>query len=289
MSSEFNVLRNITIGQYIPAESPIHRLDPRAKLLGVLALAMAVSVTRSVFVALLLMVLLGVLTKLAHLEIRYLLRGLLPGLGFLIFLFVMQFLFQGSNVPCSTVWYEWRFFVFSPCLIRLFILGAIRVVAFLFLVSLLTMTTTASHLTHGAEMLLSPFQRIGLPAHEIALANTIALRFIPTLAEELDRIMKAQASRGANIGERRWWRPDLMARERFPLFVPLFLNALRRAEELVVAMEARGYVGSKGRSKYVRFQSRWQDWAAVAFCVLVWLAAWRLPWQQWIDGALGWL
>lgn len=287
MSAEFDILRNIIIGQYIPSDSPIHRLDPRAKLLGTLLLGLAVTVTRSVFVALLLLGLLALLTRLAQLEIRYLLRGLLPGLGFLIFLFVMQLLFQGVNTPCGTVWFEWRFVVLSPCLLRLLVLGAIRVVAFLFIVSLLTMTTTASHLTHGAEMLLAPFQRIGLPAHEIALANTIALRFIPTLAEELDRIMKAQASRGAAIGERRWWRPDRMAAERFPLFVPLFLNALRRAEELVVAMEARGYVGGKGRTKFVRFQMRAQDWLAIAFCTGVWLLVWLLPWQEWVNSVLG--
>lgn len=287
MSVEFDILRNITIGQYIPAESPVHRLDPRAKLLAVLALAAAFSVARSVFAALLLLLLVGLITRLAHLEIRYMVRGLLPGLGFLAFLFAMQLFFQGQNVECSTVWFRWRFFVLSPCLLRLLVLGAIRVVAFIFIVSLLTMTTTASHITQAAEMLLSPLQRVGLPAHEIALANTIALRFIPTLAEELDRIMKAQASRGASIGERRWWRPDLMARERFPLFVPLFVNALRRAEELVVAMEARGYVGRKGRTRYVHFQARPLDWAAVAFCVAVWLAAWLLPWRAWVDGLLG--
>jgi len=286
MTTEFDILRNITIGQYIPNDSPIHRLDPRAKLLGVAALAMAVTVARSVVAAFLLLVLLALITRLARLQIRYLLRGLLPGLGFLLFLFVMQLLFQGANAPCETTWFEWRFVVISPCLLRLLTLGAIRVVAFLFIVSLLTMTTTASHLTQGAEMLLAPFQRLGLPAHEIALANTIALRFIPTLAEELDRIMKAQASRGAALGERRWWRPDRMARERFPLFVPLFLNALRRAEDLVVAMEARGYIGSKGRTRYVHFQSRWQDWGAVLFCLLVWIATWRLPWQAWAERLL---
>lgn len=278
MASDFEILRNVTIGQYIPADSPIHRMDPRAKLLAVLFLGLAVASTRSLIASVLILVGLFALTRAARLEIGYVLRGLLPGLGFLIFLFVMQFLFQGANIQCETVWYKWRFVQVSPCLMRLLALGAVRVVAFLFIVSLLTLTTTGSHLTHASESLLAPFQRIGLPAHEIALANTIALRFIPTLAEELDRIMKAQASRGAPMGERRWWRPDRMARERMPLFVPLFLNALRRAEELVVAMEARGYVGRKGRTKYVRFQSRWSDWAAVAIATLIWLAAWQLPW-----------
>ena len=279
--AEFEILRNVTIGQYIPADSPVHRMDPRAKLLAALLLAVAVASTRSLLPSLLLLCLLLAITKLARLEISYLLRGLLPGMVFLIMLFLMQFFFQGRNAPCTTIYYEWRFLVVSPCLFELMVLGAIRVVAFLFIVSLLTLTTTASHLTHASEMLLAPLQRIGVPAHEIALANTIALRFIPTLAEELDRIMKAQASRGANVGEERWYRPDRMARERMPLFVPLFLNALRRAEDLVVAMESRGYVGSKGRTKYVQFQSTVWDWLVVAGAVLLFLAAWRLPWAAW--------
>ncbi len=226
MSADFELLRNVTIGQYIPGDTPIHRMDPRAKLLATLFVGLAIASTRSILASLLLLAFLMLITRLAHLGILYVLRGLLPGLGALIFIFAFQFLFQGVNVPCSTMYFEWRFIHISPCLIYLLMLGAVRVVAFLFLVSLLTLTTTASHLTHGTEMLLSPFQRIGLPAHEIALANMIALRFVPTLADELDRIMKAQASRGADIGERRWWRPDRMVRERLPLLVPLFVNAL---------------------------------------------------------------
>lgn len=275
MASDFEILRNITIGQYIPVDSPVHRMDPRAKLLVTLLLALTVSVTRNVLAGFVLLLGLFVITKLARLDITYVLRGLLPGMGFLVFLFLMQIVFQGANAPCDVYWFQWRFVQLSPCLVWMVVLGAIRVVAFLFIVSLLTMTTTASHMTHASEALLSPFQRIGLPAHEVALANTIALRFIPTLAEELDRIMKAQASRGAEMGERRWWRPDKMARERMPLFVPLFVNALRRAEELVVAMEARGYVGSKGRTRYVQFHSRPLDWIVVVAAVGLWLAAWR--------------
>lgn len=275
MSADFEILRNVTIGQYIPLDSPVHRLDPRAKLLATLFLALTVTATRNVWASLAILAGLMVITKIARLDITYVLRGLLPGMGFLVFLFVMQILFQGGNVPCSVYYFQWRFIQLSPCLFWMVVLGAIRVVAYLFIVSLLTLTTTASHMTHASEMLLAPFQRIGLPAHEVALANTIALRFIPTLAEELDRIMKAQASRGADIGERRWWRPDKMARERMPLLVPLFVNALRRAEELIVAMEARGYVGGKGRSKYVQFHSRPLDWIVVAATAALWLAAWR--------------
>ena len=110
-------------------------------------------------------------------------------------------------MPCGVVYFEWWFIRITPCVLQLIVLGMARVVAFIFVISLLTMTTTSSYLTHAIEILLAPLQRLGVPTHEVALANMIALRFIPTLAEETERIMKAQASRGATVAERRWWRP----------------------------------------------------------------------------------
>lgn len=198
--SEFEFLRNVTIGQYIPEDSIIHRLDPRTKLIGALLFALAVSSTRSVIATVLVLALLMGVIVLSKLPILYVLRGLLPGLPFLIFLFAMQILFQGGNIPCGVTWFEWWFVRITPCLAELVVLGMLRVVAFLYIVSLLTLTTTSSYLTHGIEILLAPLQRIGLPVHEFALANMIALRFIPTLAEELERTAKAQASRGGDFG-----------------------------------------------------------------------------------------
>jgi energy-coupling factor transport system permease protein len=275
--NEFDLLRNITVGQYIPTDSFVHRVDPRAKLLVVLFFALAVAATRSLLYSLLILVLLLGIAWAARIPIPYVLRGILPALPFLAFLFLMQFFFQGRVVPCDVVYYEWRFVRITPCLLNVMVLGAVRVVAYLFIFSLLTMTTTSSHMTHASEMLLSPLQRIGFPVHEIALTNVIALRFVPTLAEELDRIAKAQASRGGTIAERRWWRPDLMVRERMPLLVPLFLNALRRAEELIVAMEARCYLGGKHRSKFVQFKSTPTDWLIVAAAAGLFLIAWWSP------------
>ena len=276
--SEFEFLRNVTIGQYIPADSIIHRLDPRSKLLGALFFALAVSSTRSIIATLVVLVLLMGVIILSKLPILYVLRGLLPGLPFLIFLFAMQILFQGGNIPCGVTWFEWWFVRITPCLAELVVLGMLRVVAFLYIVSLLTLTTTSSYLTHGIEILLAPLQRIGLPVHEFALANMIALRFIPTLAEELERTAKAQASRGGDFGNAPWYRPDLMARARLPLIIPLFVNALRRAEDLVLAMEARSYVGGKGRTKFVELHFRAVDWVAILLSLAVWLAVWLLPW-----------
>lgn len=276
--SEFEFLRNVTIGQYIPAESIIHRLDPRAKLLGALFFALAVSSTRSVIATVIVLALLMGVIILSKLPIPYVLRGLLPGLPFLIFLFVMQILFQGGNIPCGVTWFEWWFVRITPCLAELVVLGMLRVVAFLYIVSLLTLTTTSSYLTHGIEILLAPLQRIGLPVHEFALANMIALRFIPTLAEELERTAKAQASRGGDFGNAPWYRPDIMARARLPLIIPLFVNALRRAEDLVLAMEARSYVGGKGRTKFVELHFGMSDLVAIGLSLAVWLAVWLLPW-----------
>ncbi|MBW7883899.1 MAG: energy-coupling factor transporter transmembrane protein EcfT [Caldilineaceae bacterium] len=275
---EFEFLRNVTIGQYIPTDSFVHRLDARAKLVGTLFLSLAVMMTRSIVATVALLALLVGLTWLARLSSRYILRGLLPALPLLVLLFTMQIVFQGGNIPCNVVYFEWNFVRLTPCLFELVVLGALRFVVFLFIVSLLTLTTTSSYLTHGIEILLSPLQRLGLPIHEFALSNMIALRFIPTLAEELERIAKAQASRGGEFGRQPWYRPDLIARARLPLIVPLFVNALRRAEELVLAMEARSYVGGKGRTKYIEMRFAWIDRAVLLLTALIWLAIWLLPW-----------
>lgn len=288
MSSSFETLRNVTIGQYIPGESSVHRMDARFKLVATAVLILAITAANTIVSALLVVLFLLAATLLARLSTAYILRGLIPATGFLVIIILFQLLFQGPNIACSAMWYEWRFIQISPCLVRVLVLGLIRVVAFLFLVSLLTMTTTASHLTHGAEWLMSPLSRLGFPGHEIALAMTVALRFVPTLAEELDRITKAQASRGAAIGIARWWRPDLIVRERLPLLVPLFVNALRRAEDLVTAMEARAYVaGSKGRTTFLHFRATTADWLFLAICIALWLGFLLLPWQNWAWAQVG--
>jgi energy-coupling factor transport system permease protein len=278
--SEFEYLRNVTVGQYIPTDSIVHRLDPRTKLLATLLIALAVTTTRSVLATAALIVVVMAVAKLARIDVRYVLRGLLPALPFILILMAMQLLFQGRYSTCDVLYFEWWFIRITPCLVELVILGALRLVVFLFLVSLLTLTTTASHIMHGVESLLAPLQRIGLPVHEFALANIIALRFIPTIAEELERIAKAQASRGGDFGGEKWYRPDRIARARLPLIVPLFVNTLRRAEELVVAMEARGYLGRKGRSKFVELQMQRVDWLALLLCLALWLSIWRLPWPM---------
>jgi energy-coupling factor transport system permease protein len=267
MSENFELLRNVTIGQYIPTGSVIHRLDPRAKITAMILIMVAFIITNTVGYSLLLTGLVLVIAFLSRIPIVYLLRGLLPALPVIAFLLVFQLIFRGRADQQGTVIFEWWFFRVTDNVLGLIAVGAIRVISFIFLSSLLTLTTTTSHLTHGVESLLGPFRRIGFPAHEVALTLAIAFRFVPTLVEELDRVAKAQASRLGNIGETSRWRPDKTLKARMPLIIPLFLNALRRGEELILAMEARCYVSGAQRTKLMHFTLQPLDYAAISLAL----------------------
>jgi energy-coupling factor transport system permease protein len=264
----FELLRNVTIGQYIPTGSVIHRLDPRAKIVATALLTLAISFNRSLIANLLFtLVVLGV-TMLARIPLSYIARGILLGLPALVVIFIMQFLFQGWVEPAGRIFFEWGWLRVTRYSLHVISLSMLRIIGFIFLTSLITMTATTTELTHGVARLLAPFRRFGVPSHELALIVTIALRFVPTLAEELERIIKAQLSRGAEIGGQ-FWRPDKTARALLPLIVPLFLGAFRRAEELVLAMEARGYVSGDGRTNFVELHARAVDYVAVVLAILL--------------------
>ena len=276
--SEFELLRNVTIGQYIPTGSIIHRLDPRAKLLATLFLMVAISFNTSILANLLFLLVVLTITKLSQIEITYILRGFMLGLPVLIFIFAIQFLFQGWSEPAGRVYYELGWLRITRYSLHLISISLMRITSFIFLTSLITMTSTITELTHGVENLLQPLRRFGVPAHELALMATIALRFVPTLAAEMETIMKAQASRGADWGARRIWRPDKAAQAYLPLIVPLFINAFRRAEELIVAMEARCYVSGAGRTKFVVLKSSTSDYLAIAGAFIFMLVMIFFPW-----------
>ncbi|MCB0128446.1 MAG: energy-coupling factor transporter transmembrane protein EcfT [Caldilineaceae bacterium] len=287
---EFDLLRNVTIGQYIPTGSAIHRLDPRAKILAATFLILAISFNTSIVANLLFLLVTLALAKLSRIEFRYILRGLLLGLPILIFIFIMQFLFLGGVEPAGKIYVEWGWFRLTRYGLQTMTISLIRIISFIFLTSLVTMTATTTELTHGVERILHPFRRFGVPAHELALILTIALRFVPTLAEEAERILKAQASRGADVSQRRIWRPDKAAKAYLPLIVPLFLGAFRRAEDLVYAMEARCYVSGEGRTKFVLLQSTWIDYLVVIAAFLFMLVMAFYPWPAVKDivAGLGW-
>ena len=264
----FELLRNVTIGQYIPTGSVVHRLDPRTKLLSATFLILAISFNVSIIANLIFLLVVLAIALISRIPLSYILRGFILGLPVLIFIFVMQFLFLGSTDTVSPVYFEWGFMRITRNSLHLMIISLLRIISFIFLTSLITMTSTTTELTHGVEQLLNPFRRFGVPSHELALILTIALRFVPTLAEEMERIMKAQASRGADFGTGRIWRPDKAAKAYLPLIVPLFIGAFRRAEDLVLAMEARCYVSGEGRTKYVVLSAQPADYIVVLVSLL---------------------
>lgn len=268
------VLKDITLGQYVPGSSPVHRLDPRTKLLGATAFVALLFAARGLagYLAVTVFALLVVL--LSAIPVSYLLRGLRP----LLFLLLLTLVLQVFLTPGTPIWH-WRFLVATREGLAQGIFLGYRLVLLVFVTSLLTLTTSPIALTDGLERLLSPFKRFGVPAHELAMMMTIALRFIPTLLEEADKIMKAQMARGADFES---GNPIQRVRGLVPLLVPLFVGAFRRADELAMAMEARCYRGGEGRTRLKQLRFSGLDLGALlVFAALtaavVWLRVAHLP------------
>lgn len=233
---------NITIGQYIPGDSVIHKADPRTKIILSIVFMAVIFLVNSfwTFTAMAMFVLLTVI--ISGVPVKYTLRGLKPILFIIIFTAVIN-IFTTRGTPISQT-VPFKYITWEGLVLALKL--AMRLVLIIISGSLLTFTTTPILLTDGIEKLLSPFRRIGLPAHELAMMMSIALRFIPTLLEETDKIMKAQAARGADFDT-----GNLVQRAKsfVPVLVPLFVSAFRRADELATAMEARCYRGGTGRTR----------------------------------------
>lgn len=264
-----SLLKNVTIGQYFPGDSAVHRLDPRTKLLLSFAFIIVLFLVKGFLAYLTFAALVLLITNLARVPIRMILRGLRP-LTFIIALTViLHLLTTRGGVTLLAIWI---IRVDSQGVVQAIFLAA-RLVLLVTATSLLTLTTSPIALTDGLERLLRPGQRIGLPAHELAMMMTIALRFIPTLIEEADKIMRAQMARGADFDTGGFLQ---RAKSLLPLLVPLFVSAFRRADELAMAMEARAYRGGQNRTrmKVLRFSSL--DAWAVLLSIGAFLFAWRI-------------
>lgn len=269
---DFELLRYVTVGQYLPGESFVHRLDPRTKLTVFLFLTLAVTFSPSYTANIILLAVTLLLVLLAGIPLGYILGGLRPALPLIVILAVLQLLFYGDvyapyGVDNQTL-FEWGWIHITTGSVQLVVVSIMRFIELLFLTSLLTNTTPLTDLTHGLEAMLRPYRRLGLPAHELALVMTIALRFVPLLAEQLEIIMKAQASRGADIAYGGRLRFIRTARQVAVLIVPLFVDAFRRAEDLILAMQARCYVGGQSRTSLVRLQFARADVAAMLAGIL---------------------
>ena len=268
--SQFSPFGSLTIGQYLPLESPVHRLDPRAKIVIFAVLVTLVAFADSYLASLLLLGLLLSVVRISKTPLRFALQGLRPALPWIALFATLQLLFyrgQYAAGACQPVW-SWGVLTVTTCGIRQIGLMALRLLQFMLLISLLTLTSSTTELTHGLESLLAPLKRMRFPAHELALVFAIALRFAPTLAGELERLTKAQASRGADFGEQGRMRFVRRTKNLLPLLVPLFLCALRRAEDLTLAMEARGYTGGRGRTSLIELKASPRDYLAVVLVLL---------------------
>ncbi len=269
---DFELLRYVTIGQYLPGGSVVHRLDPRTKLSAFLFLTLAVTFSLSYTANVILVMATLSLVILSGVPLRYIFSGLKPALPIIVVLAFLQLLFYGDAYTpygmATRTLFRWGWIHITNGSVQLVIVSMLRFVELLFLTSLLTNTTTLTGLTHGMEAMLRPFARIGLPSHEMSLVATVALRFVPLLAEQLEIIMKAQASRGASIAHQGKLRFVTTARQVAALIVPLFIDAFRRAEDLILAMQARCYVGGRGRSSYIHLKFERIDYVAYAVVFL---------------------
>ena len=233
---------NITLGQYFPGVSPLHRLDPRAKILLTIALITAVFLASSIPAYALLFLFIAGMAALSRIDVKFMVKGLKPVFFVIIFTFVLNLFFtSGGNTL-----FAWKFIKITDQGLKSAGFMALRLVLLILGTQLLTLTTSPIALTDGIESLLKPLSKIGFPAHELAMMMSIALRFIPTLIEETDKIMSAQRARGADFDSGNLFQK---ARALVPLLVPLFISAFRRADELATAMECRCYHGGEGRTR----------------------------------------
>lgn len=258
------MFKNLTIGQHYPVESPVHNLDPRVKIIITLAFLVSLFLIDSFSTYLIVVVFLTAAITISKVPVKFVIKGLRPILMIIIITFVINLLMTPGRI------------IFQAGFIKITEEGlkqagfmAIRLTLLIMGTSLLTLTTSPIILTDGIESLLKPFKRFGLPAHELAMMMTIALRFIPTLMEETEKIMKAQKSRGADFES-----GNIMSRAKnlVPLLVPLFISAFRRADELAMAMEARCYRGGENRTRMRQLKISKGDYAAT-FIFIVYFAA----------------
>ena len=274
---DFEFLRNVTIGQYFAGDSIVHRIDPRTKITVLMILAIVNGFITSYTGNAIIMAICTVYVIVSGISLWFILSGIKPALPIIIIYSLMQLLFFGEAYApyglATKVYFEWGIVTISNASLQLVVVTLLRFLEILFLASLLTATTTTTDIAHGVEGMLKPFQRIGVPAHEISLIGTIALRFVPIFAEQLEIIMKAQASRGADFGGGGIFQFVKTTRQMVTLIVPLFVDAFRRAEDLILAMEARCYVGGKGRTHMSRFRMLSADYiimgANLVFAVLI--------------------
>lgn len=270
------MLKDVTLGQYYPADSLIHRLDPRVKLVATLIYLITLFTFRGPIALAVATAFLVFLIRTSKVPFSFMVKGLRTILVILIITAAMNLFFT-----TGTVIVQFGIFRLTYEGIRMAILMMIRLVYLILGTSLMTLTTTPNQLTDGLEKGLRFLNKIGVPVHEIAMMMSIALRFIPILTEETDKIMKAQMARGADFETGGLIKK---AKAMIPLLVPLFVSAFRRANDLALAMEARCYHGGEGRTKMkpLRYTAPDRNAYLILLCYVVIMVLARIVWMNFL-------
>ena len=255
------MLRDITIGQHFPGNSLVHRFDPRLKLVLTIAYIVLLFAASNPLGLTLSILFLGVMYKVAKIPVKMIGKSLKPILPIVLFTAVLNLFFvSGEGDPLVHFWF---LSIYAEG-VRYAVLMAVRVMALIAGTSLLTYTTSPIVLTDAIEQLLKPLGKLHFPVHELAMIMSIALRFIPTLIEETDKIMNAQKARGAQLDT---GKMTDRVKALVPVLIPLFISAFRRADELAMAMECRCYRGGTGRTRLKVLRCEKQDYIDLAVCI----------------------
>lgn len=255
-------MNNVALGQYMPLDSVVHKMDPRSKIMIMLFLMVAIFIPAGVLGYVIIGIFILLSLYLSKLNIKYALRTMKPMLWMMAFLLVINLLVIKTGTPLFSI----KGFIIYSDAVNQTLYIVVRLMLMVIITTVLTATTKPLDLTLGIEKLLKPFEKIGVPAHIIAMMISIALRFIPTLIEETQRIMNAQASRGVDL-ENGSIKEKIMAI--LSLIVPLFVSAFDRADQLANAMEARGYDPSRKRTRYKVLKMQTIDYASMILSVVV--------------------
>jgi len=256
------MLKDITLGQFFPGNTIVHRLDPRFKLVLTIIYITALFLARGLFAYILMFIILMTCLALSKIALNAVFRGLKP----VFFIITLTVLLNVFFIRGETVLFEWRFVVITREGLMTAAFMAARLMMLIVGTFLLTYTTSPIALTDGLEQMLSPLKKIRLPVHELAMMMSIALRFIPTLIEETDKIISAQKARGADFESGGITK---RAKAIIPLIIPLFVSAFRRADELATAMESRCYHGGEGRTRMKVLKAYPRDYLSIVAGALV--------------------
>lgn len=263
------MMEKMIFGRFIPGNSLVHRMDPRAKILFVFLFIAIVFIANSAVTYAILLAFTLMVVFLSKIRLYFLITGLKPVIILVVFTFLLHILFTKEG----DMLINFGFLEIYEEGLRQGIFISIRFIVLVFITSILTLTTSPISITDGIEVLLGPFKRVKLPVHELALMMSISLRFIPTLMDETGKIMKAQMARGSDIGS-----GPIKERVKavVPLLIPLFVSAFKRAEDLATAMEVRGYRGGEGRTRYRQLNWRYVDTLSLALLAGLTVLLWYL-------------